>query len=322
MNEGEGLRLLLIHTGGTIATERKENTLSVTEHGVNRLVEKYRELGGKAEFEIDSPYDILSETLDAEKLLKLGECLKKHISGDFDGIIITHGTDTLQYTSAFLSYYLGSISIPVVMVSANYPLDDNRSNGLQNLFGAVVFIREAKAAGVFAAYKNTSDSRVTIHRGTRLLAHEAYEDSLKSVFDSPFGYIEGESFAANPGFTDDEPYKAITPDFGKPVLYLRAYVGIEYPSPLGFKAVLLEGYHSGTLNTSDKGLIRLCKQASEENIPVFLTGDPKGFEYETKQNYASLGIVSLPPAAPIAAYVRLMMLPEASLRDQKNYGHL
>ena len=90
MNEGEGLRLLLIHTGGTIATERKENTLSVTEHGVNRLVEKYRELGGKVEFEIDSPYDILSETLDAEKLLKLGECLKKHIPGDFDGIIITH----------------------------------------------------------------------------------------------------------------------------------------------------------------------------------------------------------------------------------------
>lgn len=125
------------------------------------------------------------------------------------------------------------------------------------------------------------------------------------------------------GFTDDEPYKAITPDFGKPVLYLRAYVGIEYPSPLGFKAVLLEGYHSGTLNTSDKGLIRLCRKASEENIPVFLTGDPKGFEYETKQNYASLEIVSLPPAAPIAAYVRLMMLPEAAAaRSKKLWAHI
>ncbi len=307
------MKLLLIHTGGTIATERKNNTLSVTDEGVNRLVDRYKELGGNAEFEIDSPYDILSETLNTDNLLRLGKSLKKHIPGDFDGVIITHGTDTLQYTSAFLSYYLGSISLPVVMVSANYPLDDIRSNGLQNLFGAVDFIRETQAGGVFAAYKNTTENRITIHRGTRLLAHEAYEDSLKSVFDSPFGYIEGKSFAANPVFTDDEPYAAIDPDFDKPVLYLRPYVGIKYPSPLGFKAVLLEGYHSGTLNTADKGLIQFCEQASKLRIPVFLTGNPDGFDYETKQKYSSLGIISLPPAAPIATYVRLMMLPEASL---------
>ena len=50
----------------------------------------------------------------------------------YDGVIITHGTDTLQYTAAFTGYIMAGAQIPIVLVSANYVLEDVRSNGVDN----------------------------------------------------------------------------------------------------------------------------------------------------------------------------------------------
>ncbi|MBQ1507495.1 MAG: asparaginase [Ruminococcus sp.] len=307
------MKLLLIHTGGTIATERRDGALSVTSKSTDRLIEMYRNLGGTAEFEVDSPFDILSETMNTDNLLQLSECIKKHKAEKYDGIIVTHGTDTVQYTSAYLSYAFGLCETPIVVVSANYPLSDSRSNGIANFSAAADFIMTAKRQGVFVAYRNTGKSKTELHRGTRLLAHEVYDDSLKSVFNSPFGSVESGKFIANPNYSENKSKAAINPCFNKGVLYIRPYVGQRYPDPQGYKAVLLEGYHSGTLNTAGEELKGFCRQAAGFGIPVYLTGNSDGFEYETKREYDSLGIITLPPAAPTAMYVKLLTLAETEL---------
>jgi len=66
----------------------------------------------------------------------------------YDGIIITHGTDTLAYTAAALSFYFNAIKIPILLVSSDYPLDDSKANGLDNFMCAVEFIRQ-KCGQVF-----------------------------------------------------------------------------------------------------------------------------------------------------------------------------
>ena len=67
------------------------------------------------------------------------------------------------------------------------------------------------------------------------------------------------------------------------VLKISATVGMQYPEITeNVKAVLLEGFHSGTLNTDGKALNNFCQKAKEMNIPVFLTGACKGFYYESK----------------------------------------
>lgn len=86
--------------------------------------------------------------------------------------------------------------MPIVLVSANYPLDDSRSNGFENFVGAIDFIKSGSGNGVFVSYKN-ADLPVTIHRASRLLAHSAYSDELHSIFDESYGKIQNGIFVKN-----------------------------------------------------------------------------------------------------------------------------
>ena len=96
------------------------------------------------------------------------------------------------------------------------------------------------------------------------------------------------------------------------MLKISATVGMQYPEITeNVKAVLLEGFHSGTLNTDGKALNDFCKKAKELNLPVFLTGACKGFYYESKLKFDELNIKVLPPASPIAMYIKLWLLPKS-----------
>lgn len=96
------------------------------------------------------------------------------------------------------------------------------------------------------------------------------------------------------------------------MLKISATVGMQYPEITeNVKAVLLEGFHSGTLNTDGKALNDFCQKAKAMNIPVFLTGACKGFYYESKLKFDRLNIKVLPPASPIAMYIKLWLLPKS-----------
>ncbi len=83
----------------------------------------------------------------------------------------------------------------------------------------------------------------------------------------------------------------------------------------GTKAVLLEGYHSGTLNTDGSELTKFCAEAEKCGVPVYLTGAEQGFFYESKLMFEKLKIEVLPPASPIAMYMKLWMLKKDRLDD-------
>lgn len=305
------MKILAVFTGGTIGCTREEGVISPDSQNARLLLEMYRNSGGKAVFETAESYCILSENLCATHLEQLKNCLAERMNG-FDGVIVTHGTDSLQYTAAYLGYLFGDSDVPIVLVSANYPLADNRSNGLANFTAAADFIGSGERKGVFVAYQNTGEPFVRIHRATRLLPHLPYSDSVFSMADMPYGRVENGVFYRNPDYrtaADKTDFKSCK--LNRQVLYLRPYVGIRYPELGGdTKAVLLEGWHSGTLPTDSEKLKAFCKRAQEKKIPVFLTGSVDGFEYESKQQYAAMGIIPLPAASPIAMYMKLWLTDE------------
>lgn len=308
------MKILVVFTGGTIGCVRNDGILSPDNERKYMLTQMYLEKYGDVTFDTAEPYTVLSENLEGGHMNLLADCLQSRDLNSYDGIVVTHGTDTLQYTSAFLAYLFDGLNIPIVLVSANFPLDDKRSNGFDNFVGAIDFIKSGGGNGVFVSYKN-ADSPVTIHRGSRLLAHSAYSDELHSVFDESYGKIQNRIFVKN------THYKALKSElaFDKSarlseksnVLKIPATVGMQYPQITeNVKAVLLEGFHSGTLNTDGKALNDFCRKAEKLNVPVFLTGACRGFYYESKLKFDKLNIKVLPPASPIAMYIKLWFLPK------------
>lgn len=339
----EQTNILVVFTGGTIGSGETAGYLSpLGEKAGKRLLMGFgereqtdyeRRFHTKIHFETCCPYEILSENLNGSHLPLLWEALKD-VDG-YDGIILTVGTDTLGYSSAMAGYLFGHLGIPVVTVSANYPLEDERSNGFANFAGAVLLILEGSHKGVFCSYQNRE--RHFIHYGTRLLLQGNYEDEVVSVKNSYYGEIckdkSGHSqIVLNPGIKEkscksensspetEQLMAGIQSGVGNltqsPVCFLRPYPGMVFPDPAGYKGILLDTYHSGTLPVKD-GFSEFVQKAKEANVPVCIAGVPKGKVYETVAEYQKEGVMVLPVAAPVAMYCKLWLLCSAGIRTEK-----
>lgn len=315
------MKIGMIFTGGTIGSRVDQSGyISAAGTASFLLLEMYREqFGIDIEFVVEEPYCILSENLRADNLLRLAACVESMLEeGTVEGIVITHGTDTVQYTAAFLGYVFGGATVPVVLVSSNYVLDDSRANGFTNFNYALEFIKGGFGNGVFVSYCN-KDGFPTLHRAVRLQPPVAYSDAVYSVGDSWYGRFHDGFYEQNPDYQEQEDVKSVLEfmEEGQPfaltecteeILRITPYVGMVYPelSP-DVRVVLHESFHSGTIGISED-LKNFAELAKSLEIPIYLTGfSEQENQYETVKIYESLGIRILPKSAVIAQYCKLWM---------------
>ncbi|MDD5632278.1 MAG: asparaginase [Methylococcales bacterium] len=162
--------ILVVFTGGTIGSTATEGTINTAIGAPFKLIELFQQHDKNYQqihFSTLQPLQILSENLAPCVWLKLIAAIEAQQLNQYDGIIITHGTDTLAYTAAALSFYFNAIKIPMLLVASDYPLDNPRANGLGNFICAVEFILQNIKAGVFVPYRN--QLQITeVHSGSRL----------------------------------------------------------------------------------------------------------------------------------------------------------
>lgn len=313
------MKIKVIFTGGTIGSQVKEDGyIAPKGKAPYELIEFYqKENPDNIEFETIEPYCILSENLTAKELNQLISCVKNVLMKDYiDGIIITHGTDTLQYSAAILSYVLGSANVPILLVSSDFSLEDNRANGYINFANAVKFIEQRHGKGVFVSYCNKG-GKPMIHRGAKLLQHKTFSADVESIKNEWYGRFEKDTFICREEavlknidkksmFQMEE--KVHLNSNSMEILRIVPYVGMEYPAIGGtVKVILHESYHSGTIAISD-ALKRFAKMAKKREIPFYITGlTQEDNDYETVAEYKKMGIIPLLDTAPIAQYCKLWL---------------
>lgn len=303
------MKILVVFTGGTIGSAVSDGWIAPSEDMKYILLNKFREKSN-AEIDFDTlePYTILSENLSAENLNALIKCVNENIQR-YDGIIITHGTDTLQYTAAALSFAFGNDCFPIVLVSSNYPLEDERANGLQNFIAAVEFIKTNSGGGVYVSYKNKNEN-TKIHLASRIVSHVESFDEIYSIDNQPFAVCD-EKITLNPDFKSSESGEPVSDakfnEYSQ-ILSVVAMPGDSFDYDLSkYKAVILRPYHSGTLNTASKVFADFCKRAKDSDIPVFVVNVHGGTTYESSKEYENLGITVLPMCSFVAIYIKIWL---------------
>lgn len=298
------MKISVIFTGGTIGSDYsgKAGFISPSASPPDRLHAFFEAAAKRHSFEFYTPVNTLSENMTAQKLNSVIKCAKD-AAAHSDALIITHGTDSLAYSSAALGYTLFDLQIPTVIVSSSYILSDPRANGLENLSGALCFIEAGAGAGVFVSYDGI------IHRGTRLCPPRAYSDKCESVLGAVYGYIENGAFRRNSVYYELNnaflPYSEL--QTGRKILVIPPLPDCSYDCyRLDCDAVLQLSYHSGTVGTENNAFIRFCNGLKERKIPIFLHGSYSGAEYESKAAFESLGLTVLPVMSAAAAYMKLM----------------
>lgn len=322
------MKTVFIFTGGTIGSVKQSGVISPNAFTGYTLLDEVQKRVKLDEIDMKNPYNILSENMCMENINLLRDCICETLKEGCDGVIVTHGTDTLQYTACFLSYLFGSDTVPIVLVSANYPLGDPRSNGVDNCAAAVEFIRGGYGKGVFVSYKNAS-GRMKIHRASRVLPHDAYSDDLRSVNGLYYGeFIDGK-FVKNPAYRAyPDEVKAVTditmPELTDEIEWLRPYTGLSYPAlGKGVRAVLHDCYHSGTVRTDGGRLKAFADELRKKNIPLYLTGAYRvGDIYASMREYGELGVKVLPHASPVAMFCKLWLMLAGQLGEEFLFSSL
>jgi len=124
-----------------------------------------------------------------EYWVKIAEGVGEVIKSSVDGVVITHGTDTMHYTAAFLSFALRNVPVPVVLVGAQRSSDRPSSDAAINIMNAINVAVNSDLAGTFIVmHESMSDGWTTIHPGTRARKmHTSRRDTFKTIGDKPVG---------------------------------------------------------------------------------------------------------------------------------------
>lgn len=301
------MKILVIFTGGTIGSTVKKGWMVTDDSTKYMLLDNYKYDGNDLEFVTASPYTALSENLSANELNLLQRAVGEGLATDVDGIIVTHGTDTLQYAAAAVEYAFGNSRLPIVLVSSDYPLEDERTNGYYNFDAAVKLIGSGVKSGVYVSYRNNDSNVTDIHLASRILRHGECCPNLYSIDGKPYAYYDGEIILNGVKTASIcNPLGEVAYSLDSGILSIDSNPGNSYGYSLkGIKAVILNPYHSATLDTANEKLHAFCAQANEAGIPVFVSNVKSGISYESTKLFEDLGVISLPYGTYISAYVKI-----------------
>jgi glutamyl-tRNA(Gln) amidotransferase subunit D len=324
-------KVLILGTGGTIASRIDYRTgavhPAVTAGDLHSLVPELSEI---AQVEPEILFSILSENITPTHWSKIAARVSKAVSAGFDGVVITHGTDTMGYTSAALSFALQGIPIPVVLVGAQRSPDRPSSDATLNLIGGVSVAAHAPFSGVYVVmHLNESDDKLAVHGGTRVRKnHTSRRDAFVSV-GVPLAAVwgkEGLEYVAE-GLPPRSGKRRFTPQskFDGRVALLKFYPSMPVPllTSIGRKVrgLIVEGTGLGHMNSST---IASLKTIIKEGAIVCMTsqclnGRVNLSVYETGRDLLGAGVIPLEDMLPETALVKAMWAfgNRRSLRDVK-----
>lgn len=164
--------ILLIATGGTIASVHTDMGLSPSTQA-DELLKFVPEVKEFANVKVKQVLNIDSTNIEPEHWIKISEVIKENY--DYDGFVITHGTDTMAFTAAALSYLIQNSEKPIILTGAQKPISERITDGIKNLKDAIRFASEDNVRGVYIVF----DGKAIVGTRAKKLRSKSF-----SAFDS------------------------------------------------------------------------------------------------------------------------------------------
>ena len=322
-------RVIIMSTGGTIASRVDYRTGAVRPAlSASDLYGVVPELSDIARVDTQIAFSLYSENITPKHWGGIAEAVATNITQGVNGVVIAHGTDTMAYTAAALSFALQDLPVPVILVGAQRSSDRPSSDAATNLIGAVEAAARAPFAEVtLAMHETISDAAIVFHRGTRVRkCHTSRRDTFKSINAAPFARVVSDSTTHNLGseqkiimLTNDYKKRdstrklVVKPDFCDKVALVKFHPGldpqvIDWYVERGVKGILLEGSGLGHVS---KFCFDSIKNAVTADVVVALAsqciwGRVNMNVYDTGRDLLNLGVIPCDDMFPETALVKLM----------------
>lgn len=258
-------RILILTTGGTIVSEEGENGLEpqVENHDllyyIGYMTKKY-------DITIENILNLDSSNIQAEEWKKIAHAIYNNLDA-YDGIIVTHGTDTMAYTASMLSFMLSNVHKPVVLTGSQMPISNMLTDAKINLYTAFAAI-DCNIQGVSIAF-NRKVIRGCRAVKVRTMGFEAFESVNSPYLAEVYAvgikkyqeekHIEGTTLLKDNLSTKVFLLKLI-PNTNPAIFDMIAN--------MGYKGIVLEAFGSGGLHFERRDLIQKIEEITKKGIIV------------------------------------------------------
>ncbi len=315
--EGAALpRILLLSTGGTIASRIDYVTGAVTPAlDAAGLAASVPELGALAAIEPRIAMSEQSENIEPDMWVRIATEIHG-AARDYDGIIVAHGTDTMQHTASYLAFALAGMSTPVALVGAQRSSDRPSSDAAENLIAAARLIASKPGPGIFVVmHEGASDGRVSCHVATRVRkCHTSARGAFETVGGEPAFTVTRKGVErAVQGACGTRDGAAPRIGVDARAALLKCHPGMDEAIldtlvERGCRAIILEGtglghtgrrLHEAISRAVGRGvLVAMCSQCGEGEVNMNV--------YESGRELQNLGVVPLRDMLSETALVKAM----------------
>jgi len=315
----------VVSTGGTITSEVDYKTGGVfPSESAEELLGKVPELADYVSIKnLSSPFQLLSEDMTSAEWGKIAVEVAKELNSGAEGVIVTHGTDTLHYTAAALSFMLRKLNKPVAVVGAQRSTDRGSFDGSQNLLCAAHYCLSDIAEVSIVMHGTSNDEYCIVNRGTKVRKmHSSRRDAFRPINEGPFAKVfpDGNVIIENTDHNNRTDGKVeVDAKFEEKVALVQYYPGaspeiLDFYINKGYKGVIIVGTGFGHVSTQplDKksSWLPSIKKAVDKGIFVGITtqtlyGTTDPYVYAAGRMMLDAGAVFLKDMLPETAYVKL-----------------
>ncbi|EFU9819888.1 type II asparaginase, partial [Campylobacter jejuni] len=307
-------RIAILGTGGTIAGFI-DSTIATTGYtagaiDIDVLIKAVPQIRDLADISWEQIANIDSSNMCDEIWLRLAKKIAKLFAEGIDGVVITHGTDTMEETAYFLNLTIKSDK-PVVLVGAMRPSTAISADGPKNLYNAVALVanKEAKNKGVMVAIND----KILSARGV-VKTHSLNVDAFSSPDFGDLGYIvDGKVFFYNnvtKAHTKNAPFDVskLTSLPKVDILYSYSNDGSGVAAKAlfehGTKGIVVAGSGAGSIHKNQKDVL---KELLKKGLKVVVSSRVVAGCVAVSDSDEKLGFISAEDLNPQKARVLLML---------------
>jgi len=311
----------MIITGGTISSRldpKSGGVISTDAEEILNIAPEIKEICNITK--IETPFMKFSEDMDSQDWKKIAELTTELLNDEsINGIIITHGTDTLHYTSAALSFFIQDLNKPIALTYSQRSIDRGSTDANLNLVCAARYAVSDIAEVALVGHKNTNDNTCLAMPGTKVRKmHASKRDAFKIINAEPIAEITLNKLEILREFNARSSNKVkLDTKYSDKVTLIQIHPGqdpsiLEYYEQQGYKGIILEATGLGQVpgKQSNKNWLPKIKKAIQNGMTICATpqtiyGRLNPNVYSSGRELQKTGIIFLEDMLPETALVKL-----------------
>ncbi len=311
----------VLSTGGTISSSIDYSTGGIyASYSAEDLLSAVPEIARFVRLKSRLVMNIMSEDVIAKDWQKMAAEIAKEINSGAHGIVVTHGTDTLVYSTSMMAFMLRDLPVPVVFTYAQKSSDRGASDAFLNMLCAAIVAGHSNIAEVVAVgHGSESDDFCLINRGTKVRKmHSSRRDSFRPINELPIGkaWPNGNIEIINENYAKRGKAKTVADTkIEEKVGIVKFYANaspeiIDFHVKAGYKGIIIQGTGLGHVSVQGNSFIKSLKDAVDSGVFVGMTtqeyGSANPYVYTNLRKIADTGVAYLADMTTECAYTKLM----------------